>query len=111
MKASFFDSMPFLAKQRFPTGWPVPPRYFEPERGPYTYETCIDQLRLVEDIGFDWASFSEHHYGRSQTPSPIVVASNAAAHLKKITVAMMGPVMPLSNPVRVAEELSMLDNI
>jgi alkanesulfonate monooxygenase SsuD/methylene tetrahydromethanopterin reductase-like flavin-dependent oxidoreductase (luciferase family) len=54
----------------------------------------------------------EHHYSaRILSQSPIVMAAHMAAHLKKIKIAVLGPIIPLSNPVRVAEELAMLDNL
>ncbi|MBM3227028.1 MAG: LLM class flavin-dependent oxidoreductase, partial [Candidatus Tectomicrobia bacterium] len=63
-------------------------------------------------LGFDWVSVSEHHYSaRILSPSPIVMASHLAAHARQITLAVLGPIVPLSNPVRVAEELAMLDNL
>ena len=57
-------------------------------------------------------SVSEHHYSpRILSPSPIVSAAFIAAHLKRITIALLGPIVPHSNPVRVAEELAMLDTM
>jgi alkanesulfonate monooxygenase SsuD/methylene tetrahydromethanopterin reductase-like flavin-dependent oxidoreductase (luciferase family) len=72
----------------------------------------IERLAFVEELGFDWVSVSEHHYSaRILSPSPIVMASHLAAHLHKLTIAVLGPIIPLNNPVRVAEELAMLDNL
>ncbi|MCI0658952.1 MAG: LLM class flavin-dependent oxidoreductase, partial [Acidobacteria bacterium] len=63
-------------------------------------------------LGFDWVSVSEHHYSaRILSPSPIVMASHLAARLHTLTIAVLGPIIPLNNPVRVAEELAMLDNL
>ena len=57
-------------------------------------------------------AFSEHHYGaRILTPSPIVMASHMAAHLHNIKIAVLGPIISLNNPVRVAEEFATLDNL
>jgi alkanesulfonate monooxygenase SsuD/methylene tetrahydromethanopterin reductase-like flavin-dependent oxidoreductase (luciferase family) len=39
------------------------------------------------------------------------MASHLAARLHKLTIAVLGPIVPLNNPVRVAEELAMLDNL
>ena len=72
----------------------------------------IERLAYVEELGFDWVSVSEHHYSpRILTPSPIVSAAFIAAHVKRITIALLGPIVPHSNPVRVAEELAMLDTM
>jgi alkanesulfonate monooxygenase SsuD/methylene tetrahydromethanopterin reductase-like flavin-dependent oxidoreductase (luciferase family) len=72
----------------------------------------IERLEYVEALGFDWVSVSEHHYSpRILTPAPIVSAAFIAARLKRITIALLGPIVPQSNPVRVAEELAMLDTL
>ena len=39
------------------------------------------------------------------------MASNLIAHVKRARDAVLGPAMPLNNPVRVAEELAMLDGL
>jgi alkanesulfonate monooxygenase SsuD/methylene tetrahydromethanopterin reductase-like flavin-dependent oxidoreductase (luciferase family) len=76
------------------------------------FQSVIERAALVEELGFDWVSFSEHHYGaRILSPSPIVMASHMAAHLHKIKIAVLGPIIALNNPVRVAEEFAMLDNL
>jgi alkanesulfonate monooxygenase SsuD/methylene tetrahydromethanopterin reductase-like flavin-dependent oxidoreductase (luciferase family) len=72
----------------------------------------IERLAYVEELGFDWVSVSEHHYSpRILSPSPIVSAAFIAAQLRKLTIAVLGPIVPHSNPVRVAEELAMLDTM
>jgi alkanesulfonate monooxygenase SsuD/methylene tetrahydromethanopterin reductase-like flavin-dependent oxidoreductase (luciferase family) len=72
----------------------------------------LERLEYVEELGFDWVSVSEHHYSpRILTPSPIVTAAFLAARLRRITIALLGPIVPHSNPVRVAEELAMLDTL
>ena len=67
---------------------------------------------LVEQLGFDWISLSEHHYSpRILTPSPVVSATWLAARTQKIKIAMLGPIVPVSNPIRIAEEMAMLDTL
>ena len=67
---------------------------------------------LQDYLGFDWVSFSEHHYSAwILSPSPIVMAAHMAAHLHKLKIAVLGPIISLNNPVRVAEEFAMLDNL
>jgi alkanesulfonate monooxygenase SsuD/methylene tetrahydromethanopterin reductase-like flavin-dependent oxidoreductase (luciferase family) len=108
MKASFFESIRYVTSQNMPAQWPLPPGCYEPDVGGQDFRSVIERLALVEELGFDWVSFSEHHYSsRILFPSPIVMAS----HLHKITIAVLGPIIPLNNPVRVAEELAMLDNL
>ena len=90
----------------------MPSGAYDRDAGARAYQGMIERLEYVEELGFDWVSVSEHHYSpRILTPSPIVSAAFIAAHLKRITIALLGPIVPHSNPVRVAEELAMLDTM
>lgn len=112
MKVSFFETARYRAPQALPSEWPVPSGAYDPEAGARAYRDMIARLEYVEELGFDWVSVSEHHYSpRILTPAPIVSASFIAAHLKKIKIALLGPIVPQSNPVRVAEEIAMLDTL
>jgi len=112
MKVSFFETVRYSAPQALPSEWPVPSGIYDREAGSRAYEDMIQRLEYVEELGFDWVSVSEHHYSpRILTPSPIVSAAFIAARLKRIKIALLGPIVPQSNPVRVAEELAMLDNM
>ena len=112
MKASFFEPVRYVTLRKMPSEWPLPPGFYDPDLGAQAFRSVFERLALVEELGFDWVSFSEHHYSaRILCPSPIVMASHMAAHLHKITIAVLGPIIPLSNPVRVAEELAMLDTL
>ena len=110
MKVSFFETVRYCAPEALPLEWPVPSGLYDGDAGAEAYRAMIERLAYVEELGFDWVSVSEHHYSpRILTPSPIVSAAFIAAHVKKLTIAVLGPIVPLSNPVRVAEELAMLD--
>jgi alkanesulfonate monooxygenase SsuD/methylene tetrahydromethanopterin reductase-like flavin-dependent oxidoreductase (luciferase family) len=112
MKVSFFETVRYCAPEPLPSEWPVPSGAYDRDAGAAAYRGMIERLQVVEELGFDWVSMSEHHYSpRILTPSPIVSAAFIAAHLKKITIALLGPIVPHSNPVRVAEELAMLDTM
>jgi alkanesulfonate monooxygenase SsuD/methylene tetrahydromethanopterin reductase-like flavin-dependent oxidoreductase (luciferase family) len=112
VKVSFFETVRYLPPSALPTEWPVPSGAYDPEAGARAYRGMIERLAYVEELGFDWVSVSEHHYSpRILTPSPIVSAAFIAAHVKKLTIALLGPIVPHSNPVRVAEELAMLDTM
>src|SRR5229473_1599700 len=112
MKVSFFETGRYRAPRALPPEWPVPSGAYDHEAGAQAYQGIIERLEYVEALGFDWVSVSEHHYSpRILTPAPIVTAAYIAARLHKITIALLGPIVPYSNPVRVAEELAMLDNL
>ena len=112
MKVSFFETVRYRARQALPAEWPVAAGKYDPDAGAEAYQAMIERLQFVEELGFDWVSVSEHHYSpRILSPSPIVSAAFIAAHIKKLTIALLGPIVPHSNPVRVAEELAMLDTL
>jgi alkanesulfonate monooxygenase SsuD/methylene tetrahydromethanopterin reductase-like flavin-dependent oxidoreductase (luciferase family) len=112
VKVSFFETVRYLPPQALPAAWPVPSAAYDREAGARAYETMLERLQYVEELGFDWVSVSEHHYSpRILTPSPIVSAAFIAPHLRRATIALLGPIVPHSNPVRVAEELAMLDTM
>ena len=112
MKISFFETVRYRAPEALPPEWPVPSGAYDRDAGARAYQEMIERLEYVEELGFDWVSVSEHHYSpRILTPSPIVSAAFIAAHLKRITIALLGPIVPHSKPVRVAEELAMLDTM
>ena len=112
MKVSFFETVRYIPPHGLPMEWPVPSGAYDPAAGAEAYRGMLERLEYVEALGFDWVSVSEHHYSpRILSPSPIVVAAFIAARLKKLTIALLGPIVPHSNPVRVAEELAMLDTM
>ena len=112
MKVSFFETVRYASPHALPSEWPVPSGSYDPDAGAAAYRSMLERLQYVEELGFDWVSVSEHHYSpRILTPSPILSAAFIAAHLKRMTLALLGPIVPHSNPVRVAEELAMLDTM
>jgi alkanesulfonate monooxygenase SsuD/methylene tetrahydromethanopterin reductase-like flavin-dependent oxidoreductase (luciferase family) len=112
MKVSFFETARYRSPRALPSEWPMPSGAYHPEAGAEAYGSMIERLAYVEELGFDWVSVSEHHYSpRILTPAPIVSAAYIAARLHKIKIALLGPIVPQSNPVRVAEELAMLDTL
>ncbi len=112
MKASYFGPMGYSQRHLFPDSWPIPPSYHDPETSVQSYQEGMEECEFAEEMGFEWISFSEHHYsGRIATGNPAVMAAAVAERCKKAKIAILGQLLPLNNPVRAAEELAMLDNI
>jgi len=112
MKVSFFETVRYLPPQPLRPEWPVASGAYDPEAGAAAHRAMLERLRYVEELGFDWVSVSEHHYSpRILTPNPMLAAAHIAAHVTKLKIAVLGPIVPQSNPVRVAEELAMLDTL
>lgn len=92
--------------------WPVPPRICEPKTSRQSVANTVELAQLAEELGFDWISVAEHHYAAyMMTPNPIVMASALSQVIKRAKIALLGPLIPLNNPVRLAEEVAMLDNL
>jgi alkanesulfonate monooxygenase SsuD/methylene tetrahydromethanopterin reductase-like flavin-dependent oxidoreductase (luciferase family) len=112
MKASLFGSMMYVSPQEIPGGWPVAPAHYDRTIGLRSFHEGLEQIEFADRLGYDWVSFSEHHYSMtSVTPNPAITAAAALSRVRQARIAMLGHTLPLNNPVRVAEELAMLDNL
>jgi alkanesulfonate monooxygenase SsuD/methylene tetrahydromethanopterin reductase-like flavin-dependent oxidoreductase (luciferase family) len=75
-------------------------------------QVTFDQFRCADEFGFDWVTVAEHHYsGFSLTPNPMVMAGALSQIVHRAKIAVLGPTLPILNPVRVAEELAMIDTM
>jgi probable F420-dependent oxidoreductase len=76
------------------------------------YRQTLQQVKLAEELSFDSVWISEHHFLEDgYCPSPIVTASAMAAVTKKIKIGTGVLILPLHNPVRVAEDAAVVDNV
>lgn len=64
-----------------------------------------------EALGFEGIFFSEHHFGRSYSPSPNLLIAALASRTKTLRLGVMGVVLPYYHPARVVEEIGMLDHL
>lgn len=70
-------------------------------------------VRQLEDLGFDFVAFSEHHFhleGLELSNNPVMLGAWAAMQTKRIRIGQMGNVLPARNPLLLAEDLAMLDH-
>lgn len=111
MKASFLPAATYGVRAVYDAGWPTPPRLFEPEPAQRMLADMFEQATLADELGFDWISFSEHHYAPLLvlTPNPFIFAAAAIQRIRRAKIALFGPILPLHNPVHIAEEIAMLD--
>jgi alkanesulfonate monooxygenase SsuD/methylene tetrahydromethanopterin reductase-like flavin-dependent oxidoreductase (luciferase family) len=86
---------------------------YDPARGAGLYHEYLDQMELADQLGFDGVCLNEHHqtaYG--MMPIPGVLAGALARSVKRAKLAILGRALPLlNNPLVVAEEYAMLDNL
>ena len=92
--------------------WPASPGYCDPATARSSMSRYLDQAVRAEELGFDWVSVSEHHYAPIQmTPNCVVMAAALSQRTRRVKIALLGPLVPLCNPVRLAEEIAMLDTL
>ena len=112
MKFSVFNGVPYGPVNGRPKGWPVANALFDTERGPRAYAECIEEVQLADELGFDWIACAEHHYSPgSLVPNVNLLAAVLTQHVRRARIAVLGALIPLGNPVRIAEEYAMLDNL
>ena len=85
----------------------------------YPWDKLTDEFRdiagLLDQAGFTTVWLAEHHFSwdgwnRAMT-NPILVGADLAAHTKRIRVGQCGVILPDWHPIRVAEDIAMLDNM
>jgi alkanesulfonate monooxygenase SsuD/methylene tetrahydromethanopterin reductase-like flavin-dependent oxidoreductase (luciferase family) len=112
MKVSFLGSATYQGPAPGFNVWPAPPEACDRTVASNSLNQTIENCRRAEELGFDWVSVSEHHYAPTMlTPNPVVLAGALSQACKRVKIAMLGPLLPLANPVRVAEEVAMIDSI
>ncbi|MBV8086710.1 MAG: LLM class flavin-dependent oxidoreductase, partial [Chloroflexi bacterium] len=90
----------------------MPASGYSPEAAERSMQLSLEQFELADELGFDWVTVAEHHYApMSLTPNPMVLAGALTQRVKKAKIALLGASIPILNPVRVAEEFSMLDTL
>ncbi len=88
-------------------------RHFDPVAGSRLYNEYIEHYQLAEDVGFDGIMLNEHHNAPFCMQAKCnVFASILAAVTKRVKIVLLGNPLPLAdNPVRLAEELAMIDMV
>src|SRR5262245_26772083 len=73
----------------------------------------FDVVDSAEAWGLDGVWLGEMHFtpARSVLAAPIVVASSIATRTKRLRIGMAVQVLPLNNPLRIAEEAATVDHI
>jgi alkanesulfonate monooxygenase SsuD/methylene tetrahydromethanopterin reductase-like flavin-dependent oxidoreductase (luciferase family) len=77
------------------------------------YEQLWRELALADESGFDFGFCVEHHFNPNESwmPSPSIYCALAAAHTRHLRIGTMGNIAPLHDPLRIAEDAAVLDNV
>jgi len=86
------------------------------DHGPYTlgeqYENRLKLIEFYDQAGFRTYHMSEHHATPlSLTPSPSVFLAAIAQRTKRLRLGPLVYVLPVHHPLRLAEEICMLDQL
>src|ERR1700746_2516671 len=90
--------------------YPLPNIHFKSEVAVRTYAEHLEAWEELDRLGYDGVGFNEHHcspYGLMNSPN--VWAAAAAQRTKRLKLLIYGTLLPLHEPLRMAEELAMLD--
>ena len=93
----------------------LPNTLWDRSKGPALYAEYIGQLAYAAECGFDGVCVNEHHqtaYGLMPAPNLIASALIERTRGTKVRIAVLGWALPIvNNPVTIAEEFAMLDNM
>jgi len=90
--------------------YPLAKRHFDPATAARTYEEHLDAWEALDRFGYDGVGFNEHHcspYGLMNSPN--LMAASAAQRTKRLKLLIYGNLLPVHQPLRLAEELAMID--
>ena len=95
MRFGFFDQLPCSSSQS----------------APQRYQDILAQIRLADTVGFDTVWLGELHFGPNTSimASPLMVLATAAQHTERIRLGTAVTLLPLHNPMKIAEEAATAD--
>ena len=116
MRVFIFDLLPYpvhfwhLRQEDGELPYPLSGDHCDPQIVADTYEEHLQAWEELDRLGFDGLAFNEHHtspYGLMNSPN--LMAAAAAQRTKNIKILIYANLLPLHEPLRLAEELAMLD--
>src|SRR5881275_2682773 len=95
MRFGFFDQLPCADSQS------------ESQR----YQDILAQVVLGDELGFNTVWLGELHFGRNSSilACPLMALAAAAQRTKRIRLGTAVTLLPLHNPVKIAEEAAIAD--
>lgn len=83
-----------------------------PEEVAAAWDQILLEAETAERVGFDGIFQPERHFRpETYTPNTMQVATAVAARTEKVTIATTVVMPPLHNPMELAEEIAMIDNL
>src|SRR5438309_10603093 len=74
------------------------------------FERALERIEIMDRTGYDAVWLAEHHFsGFSVCPSVHMMGVMAAARTKRLRIGTAVSLAPFYNPLRLAEEVALLD--
>ena len=74
------------------------------------YEAALERFSIMDQTGYDAVWLAEHHFSSfSVCPSVHMMGTMAAARTKRLRIGTAVSLAPFYNPLRLAEEVALLD--
>jgi alkanesulfonate monooxygenase SsuD/methylene tetrahydromethanopterin reductase-like flavin-dependent oxidoreductase (luciferase family) len=88
-------------------------RFFDPVEGSRLYNERLEEYLYAEEMGVDGIMLNEHHNAPfCMQAKTNIFAAILAGMTKRVKIVLLGNPLPLAdNPVRLAEELAMIDMV
>lgn len=111
MEVGIFNHFPYQYTEGY-HDFPRPNSQFDPLRGHDLFIEYLDEFEYADKLGFDLLTFNEHHSKEYNLDSgPNLIAAYLVARTKRAKILPTGAILPIHNPLRIAEEYAMLDVI
>jgi alkanesulfonate monooxygenase SsuD/methylene tetrahydromethanopterin reductase-like flavin-dependent oxidoreductase (luciferase family) len=79
---------------------------------PKVYQTALEMARYGDERGLDCVDLQEHHgVEDGYLPAPFLMGSAVAAATKRIDIQLGAVILPLHDPVEIAEQIAVADLI
>ena len=76
------------------------------------YRATVDMAAFAEEAGLDMVTLEEHHAAEDGwSPAPLATAGAVLGATRRIAVMVSALITPLYDPLRLAEEVAVLDHI
>src|SRR5918997_1753827 len=88
-------------------------RHFDPVEGSRLYNERLEEYLYAEEVGIDGIMLNEHHNAPfCMQAKANIFAAILAGMTKRTQIVLLGNPLPLAeNPIRLAEELAMIDMV
>ncbi len=110
MRFSQTHHMPYTDIDEAGLGWPISNSRFDAGRAVEMFRTYIHAKVYAEECGFDAIGCNEHHMSPfGMMPNPNLIAASVTERTTAAEIQLSGNIVPLTNPIRIAEEYAMID--